>query len=203
MADNNTHISKKSSLLDGIWTKNTVALSGLVIAPVVFSATTVKNALAIMFVFSSVTLFTILIASFIPRSIVYTIRIILYTLIASLVYVPIISMALQLFPNEVEKVGIMMPLLIANSLILTRTETRFFRESKRRMIADVVSHILGFDLVIIVFAFIREFFGTGMINDKLMGVKFTLPALVYPFAGFILLGLLAALIRAIQSYFSE
>lgn len=203
MTDTTKITTKKSSLLDGLYFKNTVLFSGMVITPVVFAATTVRNALALIFVFSLVTFFTIIISSFIPRNIVYTIRIILYTIISSLVYVPVMSMALQMFPEEVSKLGIMFPLLIANSLILTRSETRFFRESKGRMIADVMSHILGFDVVMIIIAFLREFFGTGMINNKLMGVRFTLPVLVYPFAGFILLGLIAALVRGMQSYFSE
>ncbi len=194
---------KRNSLLDGLFLKNTILVSGLVIAPVVFIANTVAKAIALIFVFSTITFLTIMISSFIPRNIVYTIRIILYTVIASLVYVPIVIYANHIFPDSVSKMGIMLPLLIANSLILTKSETRFFRESNGRMVVDVLSYIMGFNIVTIIFAFIREFFGRGMIGDKIMGISYTVPILVYPFAGFILLGLLAAIFRAIKSYFSE
>ena len=194
---------KKNPLLDGLISKNTILVSGLVIAPVVFLANTVAKALTLMFVFSTITFLTIMISSFIPRNIFYTIRIILYTVIASLVYIPVVICAYRLFPEQASTMGIMLPLLIANSLILTKSETRFFRETKGRMLVDVLAYITGFNVVTILFAFIREFFGRGMIGDKIMGISFTVPILTYPFAGFILLGLLAALFRVIKSYFSE
>lgn len=199
----NTKSSLKSSFLDGIYKKNTVLVGGLVIAPVVFAANTVSKAIALIFTFSLITFLTIMISSFISRSIVYTIRIILYTLIAALVYVPVVSMAIQLFPDDVKSIGIMLPLLITNSLILSKAELRFYRLSKGKMVIDVVSHIVGFDIAVLVIAFIREIIGTGEISGKILGIPLTFPVLVYPFGGFILLGLCAALLRKIQSYFSE
>ena len=200
---NNGGIDFKSPLFDGIYKKNTVLVSGLVIAPVVFVANTLEKAIALVCAFSLITFLTILISSFIPKNIVYTIRIILYAFIAALVYVPVVSMEIQLFPKEVEAMGIMLPLLITNSLILSKTELRFYRKSKGKMIIDVISYILGFDIAVIIIAFIREVFGTGTFSGKIIGIPLTFPILVYPFGGFILLGLFAAILRQIQSYFSE
>ena len=199
----NGGIDMDSPIFDGIYKRNTVLANGLIIAPVVLVANTVSNAVAIACAFSLITFLTIMISSFISRNIVYTIRIILYTLIAALVYVPVISMETQMFPVQVKEMGIMLPLLIANSLILTKTEIRFYTHSKGKMVIDVISYILGFDLVVILIAFIREVLGTGSISGKILGIPLTFPILVYPFGGFILLGLCAALLRKIQSYFSE
>jgi len=192
-----------SPKLEGLFSRNTVLVSGLVIAPVVISANTVAKALAIIMAFSYITFLTIMISSFISRNIVYTIRIILYSIIAALVYVPIIGLELQIFPKQVEQIGIILPLLITNSLIVSKTETRFFRKTKGKMIFDVLFHIIGFDIVILISAFLREVIGTGSLSGKILGIPMTFPALVYPFGGFILLGLLAALFKKIQSYFAE
>ena len=197
-------INVKSPLLDGIYKKNTILVSGLVIAPAVFVANTVIKALALIFTFSIITFLTIIISSFISRNIVYTIRIILYTLIGALVYVPVASISMQIFPdNVIKEMGIMLPLLITNSLIMTKTELRFFRQKKNKMIFDVLSYIIGFDIVVFLFGFIREILGTGAISNKILGIPITFPVLIYPFGGFILIGLCAALFRKVQSYFSE
>lgn len=193
-----------SPLLDGIYRKNTILVSGLVIAPVVFVANTVTKALALIFAFSLITFFTIIISSCISRNIVYTIRIILYTLIGALVYVPVASIAMHIFSeNVVKEMGIMLPLLITNSMIMTKTELRFFRQKKGKMVVDVLSYIVGFDIVVFFIGFIREIFGTGEISGKILGISLTFPVLIYPFGGFILIGLCAALFRKVQSYFSE
>jgi len=203
LAKNDSEKKFDSPIFDGLYKRNTVFVSGLVIAPVIISANTVAKAIALVFAFSAITFLTIMISSFISRSIVYTIRIILYTIIAALVYVPVISIELQLFPKEVEKIGIIMPLLIVNSLIVSKTELRFFRRTKGKMLIDVVSSILGFDIAILIFAFVREILGTGSISGKILGIPLTFPVLVYPFGGFILLGLMAAILRKIQFSTSE
>ena len=71
------------------------------------------------------------------------------------------------------------------------------------MIFDVLSYIVGFDIVVFILGFVREVLGTGSISNKILGVPLTFPVLVYPFGGFLLIGLFAALFRKVQSYFSE
>ena len=187
-----------TSIFDGLYEKNTILVSGLVIAPVVVAATTFKVALALVFVFSAITFLTVMIASFVPRDIVYAIRIILYTLIASMVYVPVVIFGITLFPKEINMLGFFVPLLITNSLIVSKTELRFFRKTKGKMVVDVISYILGFDIVVLIFAFFRELISTGSIGDRIFGIPLTFSAFKLPFGGFILLGLFAALFRKIK-----
>lgn len=188
------------SIFDGLYKKNTVLVSGLVIAPVVAAATTLRLSLVLVYFFSILTFFAVLISSYVPRDIVYAARIILYTFIASMVYVPTVIFGHTLFPNEVQALGIFVPLLITNSLIVSKTELRFFRKSKSKMVVDVICYILGFDFVIILFAFFREIFSTGALGERILGIPLTFPALALPFGGFIFLGLMAALFRKIQMY---
>ena len=185
----------RSSLLDGLFRKNPVFVGGLVIAPVVVAATNAVNALILAIAFSAVTFVAVMSASFIPRSLVYTIRIILYTIIAALVYMPTVVMIRQYFPNATQTVGIYLPLLVTNSLIAVQTETRFFQESKAQTLVDVTLYILGFDAAVLLVGCVRELLTSGSLFGSDVPMLLNVHALAQPFGGFILLGLLAAVFR--------
>ena len=71
-----------------------------------------------------------------PKSIVYTIRIILYTLIGAVVYVPSVMLLEYLMPEGVEAIGIFFPLFITNSFIVTRSESIFLMKKKVKIIIN-------------------------------------------------------------------
>lgn len=194
----NSSSVQKEDFLDGIYTKNTVFVSGLVVAPVIAAAVTLRDAWALVLIFTELTFLTVAVASFVPRKTAYAVRIILYTIIAALVYVPVYMSAEYFFPESLANLGIFAPLLITNSLIVSKSETRFFRKPKKRMLIDLASYILGFDFAVLVFAFFREILATGSINEKILGIPMTFSALSLPFGGFLLLGLFSAAFRKIQ-----
>ncbi|MBR4092583.1 MAG: electron transport complex subunit E [Oscillospiraceae bacterium] len=198
MDSNKTGKKFDKTIFDGLFMKNTVLASGLVVAPIVAVATTLKSAIALIIAFSLITFLTVLISSFVPRDIVYAVRIILYTVIAAMVYVPVAVFADSFMNQQFSALGIMFPLLITNSLIITRTEIHFFKLDKLRMLSEVFFYILGFDVVAIVVGVIREILATGAIGDKIIGIHFTLPFLSTTFGGFILIGILAAILKKIK-----
>lgn len=185
---------EQSHWYEGFADKNTVLAGGLVIAPVVVVANSLQNALQYSLVFTVVTFLTILIASFVPRSIVYTIRIILYVIIAALVYAPTAIM-MDFQANILLR--IYMPLIIANGLIVSKAETRFFKLSKGQMLRELIAHIAGFDVVMLFVATIRELFGNGTFLGNQVYSIWRIPVLSEPFGGFILLGLLCAAYRVL------
>ncbi len=65
------------------------------------------------------------------------------------------------------------------------------------MVIDVIAYILGFDIAVLIFSLFRELLSTGAIGDRIFGIPTTFPCLVFPFGGFILLGLFSALYRKI------
>ncbi len=192
--DNN---SCKKIILNGLLYKNPILVSGMVTAPVVVLANNFKDAAALTAAFSMITFFTLLVSSFVPKSIVYTIRIILYTLIGALVYVPTVILLKYFMPEGVEALGIFFPLLITSSFIVTRSETIFFMESKGKMLLDIIFCILGYDAAVLLFALIREILAAGTIGGNMIGMPTAFSAFEHPFGGFILLGLFAALFRSI------
>ncbi|MCM1023894.1 MAG: hypothetical protein NC395_07525 [Prevotella sp.] len=189
--------SCKKIMLNGLLNKNPILVSGMVIAPVIVLANNFSGAVTLVISFSLITFFTLLVSSFVPKSIVYTIRIILYTLIGALVYVPAVILLEYLMPDSVEAMGIFFPLLITNSFIVTRSESIFFTETKGKMLLDIVFCILGYDAAVLIFAAVREILASGTIGGKMIGMPAYFGVFERPFGGFILLGLFAALFRNI------
>lgn len=65
-------------------------------------------------------------------------------LFASLVYIPTEFLLEQLFePLAIYNVGIFLPLMVANSLIVRKSETRFFVQKKGPMVLDLLCSVIG------------------------------------------------------------
>lgn len=190
--------SCKNIILNALLRRNPILVSGLVIAPAVVIADSFFNAVTLVAAFSVITFFTLLVSSFVPKNIVYSIRIILYTIIGSLVYVPSAILLRYFMPDGIKAMGVFFPLLITNGLIISRSESIFFLESKGHMLLDIIFCIIGYDIAVLIFGAVREILGTGMIGGKIIGMPIVFSAFRNPFGGFILLGILAALLRVIM-----
>lgn len=181
---------------EGILTKNPLFSSGVIIAPAAAACTDFYSGTILAMVFTVVTFITIALCSFVPRKIVYTVRIILYTLVASLVYVPVhlFFMSGEQLSEMYLALGIYAPLLITNSLITLRTESKFYRLARPYMMRLTGYYVLGYDLALVTFGGLRGLLTTGTI----LGVKvlpFSLPALTNLYGGFILLAIISAAFR--------
>lgn len=194
---NDSNNSLKKIIQNGLLNKNPILVSGMVIAPVIVLANNFNDAVMLVAAFSLITFFTLVISSFVPKSIVYTIRIILYTLIGAVVYIPSVILLEYLMPEGVEAIGIFFPLFITNSFIVTRSESIFFLETKGKMLLDIVFCIIGYDAAVLIFAAVREILASGTIGGKITGMPASFRVFEHPFGGFILLGLFAALFRSI------
>ena len=181
---------------EGILTRNPLFASGAILAPAVAACTDFYSSAVIAAVFTVVTYVTVALCSFVPRKIVYTVRIILYTLAASLVYVPV-----HLFFTKGEvlgemyaAVGIYAPLLVTNSMITLRTETKFYRLSRAYMLKLAGFYVVGYDIALLIFGGLRGILSSGTV----LGIKilpFSIPALSTVYGGFILLAVTSALFR--------
>lgn len=194
MANDN---SCKGIIKNALLYKNPILVSGMVIAPVVVMANNFWDALTLVSAFSLITFFTLVMSSFVPKNIVYTVRIIIYTFIGALVYVPSVILLKYLMPEGVEALGIFFPLFITSSFIISRSESIFFLETKGKMFLDIIFCIIGYDAAVLLFASIREILAFGTIGGTIIGMPVSLNAFQNPFGGFILLGLMAALFRTI------
>lgn len=184
---------------EGFLTGNALLSSGIIIAPAVAAATDFMSALALSIVFCLVTYITVVLCSFVPSKIVYTVRIILYTIVASAVYVLVKMLMLEIMPIQFEGLGIYAPLLITNSLITSKTETKFYRRKRSYMLVLAGFYVLGYAVSIIMFGTLRSI----LVNGTFLGFKVlpvTFPTFTTLYGGFILLALVSALYRGIVSF---
>ena len=121
--ENRTLLNK----FDAVLLNNPILERGLVIAPVIVAANTLKNGISLSVAFTFITFFTILIAYFIPKSLNYTFRVIGNAAIAALVFIPTAMLVEKFIPGTVQNLGIYLPLLATNSLIIQKSESRFHK----------------------------------------------------------------------------
>lgn len=190
---------RRSSVFDGILGDNIVLSSLMVISPVIICGDTFRNAAALIYAFSAITFLSVLISSFVPKKLSYTVKVIMYAVISSLVYIPVKWAAQEFFPGAVERIGIYFPLLAVNSLIIFRSEAELYKLPKGTMILKLIFYILGFDAVMLITGFIRELFAYGTINGRIVDITTPVSGLAQPFGGFIFLGLFCGLYRWIRS----
>ena len=191
----------KKALMGGILGEN-IVLSGLmVISPVIVCGDTLKNAWALIYAFSAITFISVLISSFVPSKLPYTVKIIIYAVISAVVYIPVSLTASVIYPDSISRIGIFFPLIAVNSLIVLQTEAKFFRMKKADMIVSLFFCILGFDAVMLITGLLRELLAYGTINNRIVDINTLIDGLSKPFGGFIFLGLMCGAYRWIRSFF--
>jgi Na+-transporting NADH:ubiquinone oxidoreductase subunit NqrD len=178
-----------SVIKKGLLTKNPLFATGLVLSAAVFTSDHIKTAMVTALCFSIITVTTSLIAYLLPLSgLPYTVRIILYILIASCVYVPTEMLSSLIFPAETAEIAVYIQSMVANALILERFDKRNIRKKSHKFLF-ILSSILGFDAALLLFALLREVISYGSIYGNMVALDYPLPVFGYIFGGFILLGI--------------
>lgn len=198
--ENRTELNK----FDAILLNNPILERGLVIAPIIVAANSLKNAIALGIAFTVITFFTITVSYFIPKNLPYTFRVIGNALIASLIFVPAAILVERVIPASVQSLGIYLPLLTTNSLIIQKSESRFHKMEFLQMLLRIFCNCIGFFLVALALGFIRELFGNGSImGTPISGFTLKIPAFLFPFMGFILIGFLAASVKKLVFFLNS
>jgi electron transport complex protein RnfE len=105
-------------------------------------------------------------------------------------------------PATYEALGIYLPLVVVNCIILGRAEAFASKHTVAQSIADALGMTVGFMLALLMISFIRQVLGTGSLS--VFGVNlFTLPVLgehpiaifILPYGAFIVIALLMGLFR--------
>lgn len=198
---NHRHIFNR---FDAVLLANPVLERGLVLAPIVTASKSVTNGLALSLAFALITFLTALITLIVPNKIPYTIRVIFNALVASLVFIPTAMLVERWFPGSVYSLGIYLPLLVTNSLIVQKFESRFHRMAFSEMLLQLFCNIVGFCLVAVAVGAVRELIGKGtLLGQPIKQMAFTTPAILLPCCGFILLGFFSALVKKISLFLNS
>lgn len=187
---------RKSVSSDGLFKQNIVLMSGLVTAPIIVAATSAERALVLVMSFFLISYTSILICRIFPRKIAYSIRIFLYAVVAGIMYIPTMLILQKLFPQTTGNIQLYIGLLVVNSLLLAKTEMRFYLKPYGEMALDSLIYVAGYAMVAFIVGFLREVLAFGTLFDHRL-INPIVPAAKSPFFGFILVGIMAALCRAI------
>lgn len=193
MAD--SHAKTKISS-DGLFRQNIALMSGLVTAPIIVAATSAVRALVLVMSFFMISYSCIILCRFIPRKIAYSVRILFYAIAAGIMYIPTMYLLGLMFPDAVREVQLYIDIIVVNSLLLAKTETRFYLKPWGEMAVDALVYIAGYAIAAFAVGIVREALAFG----TLFGFRLfdpVVPAAKSPFFGFILMGIYAALCRAI------
>lgn len=121
-------------------------------------------------------------------------------------FVTIVDLVMKAFvPGVYAFLGIWIPLIVVNCIILGRAEAFAYHNGVLSSVADGLGMGVGYTVVIVAFAFVRELFGSGTV--KFLGATllslpqwYAPPAVVLLFPGaFILFGLFLAGWRSLVS----
>ena len=185
---------------DRVFLNNPVIFHALGIAPLVVVDTSAQNALmlfaAVLLLLLPVRLLSTLLASRMPG----VMRPIGTCTIAALVYIPVYFALATLFQQNLLSLGIYLPMLVCEPLILQRFEHQPDK-NLRETLWKGVSFTVGYGLVLLLLGLLREVLGAGSLFGVAVAQAGLFPLAAMPVGGFILLGLLAACWRGLVNAF--
>ena len=190
----------KDMFKKGIFTDNPVLIQTVGLCSILAVSGTLQGAIgmsaAVIFVLVMSNLVVSLLRNFIPDEVRIPAFIVV---IAS--FVTIVEMVLNAYlPDIYNILGIFLPLIVVNCIILARAESFASKNGPILSILDGIANGLGYAFVIITLALVREFVGTGAIlGNQIFDPKYALTIFTQAPAAFILLGIFVATVTAINN----
>ena len=187
-------------LKEGLLTQNPVLVQLLGMCSTLAITTTVSNGIgmgvSVTIILTLSNIFISLLRKVIPEQV----RIAAYIVVIA-GFVTMVDLLLQaFFPDIAESLGVFIPLIVVNCIILARAESF---ASKNRPLAAAVDGIcqgMGYTLVLVIMSAIRELLGAGTLNGvRMLPTEYAVQMLALPVGGFLTLGFLIALFQWAQS----
>lgn len=180
--------SLKESLKRGIITQNPTFVQVLGMCPTLAVTTSIANGIGmglsatLVLIFSN--LFISILRNFIPKRV----RIAAYIVVIAS-FVTVIQLLLQAYiPDLYKSLGIFIPLIVVNCIILARAEAFASKNKPLPSVLDGLGMGLGFTISLTVISAVRQFLGS------FCGIGF----FIQPPGGFLILGILLAAVGAIS-----
>lgn len=188
---------------DRIFLNNPVVMQGLGLAPLVVAATSGINALRLCVAVALLLTPTRMLGGQISRAAKLSLaaRGFVYCLIASLLYIGVYPIMTLLFGVDVIQLGLYLPLLVVEPLIIKRYERPDQKERLRTALRKGVRTTIGYAIILLLLGCGRELLAGGTVFGNQVMERALLPMASLPAGGFILLGILCAFWRgAVSAY---
>ena len=197
----------KKQFKEGLITNNPVLVQLLGMCSTMAISTTLFNGLGMGISVIIILTCSNIVISLVRKLIPEQIRIACYIVIVA-GFVTIVDLLLQAYlPSLSESLGVFIPLIVVNCIILARAEAFASKNSVGASALDGIFQGLGYTAVLVVMSIFRELFGNGTFGGGLLGpdgagiriIPEGYPALllILPVGGFLTLGCLIALMQYI------
>ena len=188
----------------GIVISNPLFVLALGFCPALAVSTSVDNAIGMSAGVLFVLLGSNLIVSAIRKAVPNIVRIPVFIVVIA-TFVTVVNLVFHAYvPALYESLGIYLPLIVVNCIILGRAEAFASKNPITSSVADALGVSIGFFLALLIISLLRETLGTGSLS--VFGARlFTLPVLgedpmtlfILPPGAFLIMALLLALFRKI------
>lgn len=185
----------------GIIDENPTFVQLLGMCPTLAVTTSLQNGLGMGLSVTAVLMASNLIISIFRKIIPGKVRIAAYIVIIA-AFVTLIQMCLNAYiPTLASSLGIFIPLIVVNCIILSRAEAFASKNTPFKSVLDGLGMGLGFTMALSIISAVREFLGTGAIWGIQIYGELIKPASIITLApgGFIILGLIIGAKNAIMS----
>ncbi len=187
--------------LNGLINENPTFVQLLGMCPTLAVTTSLKNGIGMGLSATAVLIASNALISLLRKIIPDKVRIAAYIVIIA-AFVTIIEMLLNAyFPSLASQLGIFIPLIVVNCIILARAESFASKNTVLSSVVDGLGMGLGFTVALAIISGIREFFGAGtLLGIKIYGDFITPPSIITMApGGFIVLGIIVGVINYITS----
>ncbi len=176
--------------------KNPLLFEAIGLCPVVAIATSLRLSIFLAVVTAIEMIVCEVLASLLLKNVRRYWRVMLYAIFGVAVIFPIMILVNRFFPDISINFGIYLPLMAVNSLIALHCERVAVKNNVKDSFIDAASASLSYGAVTILVGFLRELFANGSIADISINMPIKFPALATPFGGLLIIGFLAAGLKA-------
>ncbi|MBD5155832.1 MAG: electron transport complex subunit E [Oscillibacter sp.] len=186
-------------LKEGLLTQNPVLVQLLGMCSTLAITTTISNGigmgLSVTIILTLSNIFISLLRKIIPEQV----RIACYIVVIA-GFVTMVDLLLQaFFPDIAESLGVFIPLIVVNCIILARAESFASKNKPIAAAFDGICQGIGYTLVLLVMSAIRELLGSGALaGNQIFPAEYSASLIAQPVGGFLTLGCLIALMQWAQ-----
>lgn len=194
---------------DRVFLNNPVVMQGMGLAPLVVLATTGQNALMLAVAVALLLTPSRLLACLLSRAFPLNSerpdrtelqkkllpRALVYSLSAAVVYLAVYPILNLLFGTDLLALGIYLPMLVVEPLLTYRFGR--VQETVRKAVSKGIRITVGYALLLVLLGCVREWLAAGTVFGTTVGRRALLPMAGMPAGGFIVLGVLCAVWRAL------
>ena len=189
----------------GLLTQNPVLVQLLGMCSTMAITTTLFNGIGMGLCVTIILICSNVVISLLRKVIPSKIRIAAYVVVIA-GFVTIVDLLMQAYlPSLSESLGIFIPLIVVNCIILGRAEAFASKNSVAASALDGVFQGLGYTIVLVIMCVVRELLGSGTFGGGILGAdgagirvlpeQFPAMMMILPVGGFLTLGVLIAVVQ--------